>query len=75
MMNNNKKKRPNWWPHLELCHRNPDVMERVLNQIKLSKSPAGKSTPMQEVNNQNIGELQQLMNKNIPPFRRTMMSS
>ena len=30
------RKQPNWWAHLELCHRNPDILERVPNQIALS---------------------------------------
>ena len=41
------RKRPNWWAYLELCHSNPDILERVLNQILLSNSTAGKCEPMQ----------------------------
>ena len=32
--------------HLELCHKNPDILERVLNRIALSNSTAGKCTHM-----------------------------
>ena len=39
------RKRPNWQAHLELCHRNPDVLERVLNWIALSSSTAGSAHP------------------------------
>ena len=28
-----RRKRLNWWAHLELCHRNPGLVERVLNWI------------------------------------------
>ena len=43
------RKRLNWWAHLELCHRNPDNLGRVLNRIALSNSIAGKCTPMQVI--------------------------
>ena len=55
------RKRPNWQAHLELCHRNPDIQERDLNQIALCNST--------------VGELQQLRNKNDPPFRQTINNS
>ena len=35
--------------HLELCHRNPDILERVLNQTNLSNSTAAKCAPMQVI--------------------------
>ena len=40
------RKQPNWLAYLELSHRNPDVLERVLNQIVI-QSTAKKCTPMQ----------------------------
>ena len=36
------RKRPKRRDHLELCHRNPDILERVLNWIALSNSTAEK---------------------------------
>ena len=27
------RKWPNWQAHLELCHKNPDILNRVLNRI------------------------------------------
>ena len=35
--------------HLELCNRNPDILERVLNRIALSNSTAGKYAPKQVI--------------------------
>ena len=32
-----------------LCHRHPDILERVLNQIALSNSTTGKCAPMQVI--------------------------
>ena len=43
------KKRPNQWAHLELCYRNPDILERLLNWIALSNSTLGKFAPMQVI--------------------------
>ena len=43
------RKRPNQRVYLEPCHRNPDILERVLNWIALSNSTAGKSAPMQVI--------------------------
>ena len=39
------RKLPNWQAHLELCYRNPDILERVLNQITLSNSTWGSAHP------------------------------
>ena len=64
----------NWQAHLELYHRNPDILEKVLNQIVLSNSTLGKCTAMQVIK-QPEGEPQQPRNKNDPPFRRTMINS
>ena len=51
------------------------VPDAVLNQIVLSISTVEKSTPMQVVkHSQNTGELQPPRNKNVPPFRRTMIN-
>ena len=47
--NKYRRKRPNWQAHLELCHRNPDILERMLNRIALSNSTAGKCAPMQVI--------------------------
>ena len=41
------RKWPNQQTYLELCHWNPDILERVLNQIALSNSTVGKCVPMQ----------------------------
>ena len=41
------RKWPNQQAYLELCHWNPDILERVLNQIALSNSTVGKCVPMQ----------------------------
>ena len=43
------RKRPNRRAHLELCHRNLDILGRVLNQIALSNSTAEKCAPMQGI--------------------------
>ena len=43
------RKQLNRQAHLELCHRNPDILERVLNQITLSNSTAWKCAPMQVI--------------------------
>ena len=43
------RKRPSQWVHLELCHRNRDILKRVLNQITLSNSTARKGAPMKVV--------------------------
>ena len=63
--------------HLELRHRNPDTLERVLNQIALSNSIAGKYAPMQVVKQlgHGISWLQQPMNKNVTPFKQTIINS
>ena len=42
------RKQPNRLAYLELSHRNPDVLERVLNQIVI-QSTAKKCTPMQVI--------------------------
>ena len=52
----------NWLAHLELCHRNSDMMERVLNQMALSNSTAGTWE------NFNQG-------KKLSSFRETMIQS
>ena len=44
-----RRYRLNWQVHLELCHRNPDILERVLNRIAISNSTAGKCAPMQVI--------------------------
>ena len=49
------RKRPNWQAHLELCHRNPDILKRVLNWTTLSNSIAGKSAPMQVIKQPEYG--------------------
>ena len=61
--------------HVELCQKNPDILEMVLNRIALSNSAMGKCASMQVINNQNMGELQQPRNENDPPFRRTLINS
>ena len=43
------RKQPDWWAHLELCHRNPDILERVPNQTTLSNSTVEKCVPMQVI--------------------------
>ena len=43
------KKWLNLWAHLELCHSNPDILERVLNQFILSNSTARNWAPMQVI--------------------------
>ena len=43
------RKQLNRQAHLELCHRNPDILEKVLHQITLSNSTAGKSTLRQVI--------------------------
>ena len=43
------RKQLNQQAHLELCHRNPDILERMLNRIALSNSTAGKCAPMQVI--------------------------
>ena len=35
--------------YLELCHRNPEILERVLNEIVLSNSTPGNCRSMQVV--------------------------
>ena len=49
------RKQPNWRAHLELCHRNPDILKRVLNWTTLSNSIAGKSAPMQVIKQPEYG--------------------
>ena len=49
------RKQPNWQAHLELCHRNPDILKRVLNWTTLSNSIAGKSAPMQVIKQPEYG--------------------
>ena len=44
------RKRLNRLAHLQLCHRNPDMLKRVLNQIASFNSTAGKCAPMQITN-------------------------
>ena len=39
----------NNYAHLEQCHRNPDVLERVPNRIMLSNSTMRMCAPMQAV--------------------------
>ena len=43
------RKQPNQQAHLELCHRNPDILERVLNQILLANSTAGNQAVVQVI--------------------------
>ena len=43
------RKRPNWLTHLELCHRNSDILEKMLHGIALSHSTVGKCTPMEVI--------------------------
>ena len=43
------RKQLNWRAHLELCHRNHDMLESVLNWIALSNQTARKCVPMQVV--------------------------
>ena len=40
---------PNKQTHLELCHRNSGVLQRILNPIMLSNSTVGKCAPMQVI--------------------------
>ena len=47
-----RRKRPNRRVHLELCRRNPGILEKVLNQITLSNSPSGKCAPMRVIKQQ-----------------------
>ena len=42
-------KKLNQQANLELCHRNPDILGRVLNQIALSNSIVGKWASMQVI--------------------------
>ena len=49
------RKQPNWRAHMELCHRNPDILKRVLNWTTLSNSIAGKSAPMQVIKQPEYG--------------------
>ena len=49
------RKRQNQQAHLELCHRNPDILERVLDQIALSSSTAGKCAPTEVIKQQEHG--------------------
>ena len=42
-------------PILELCHRSPDILERVLNLIALSNSTVRKCAPMQVMKQQEHG--------------------
>ena len=41
------RKQPNRQNRLELCHRNPNILERMLNRIALSNSAVGKCASMQ----------------------------
>ena len=60
---------------MELCHRNPNILEWVLNRILLSNSTARKCALMQVIKEAEHEELQQPRNKNDPPFRQTMINS
>ena len=40
---------PNKQAHLELCHRNSGILQRILNPIMLSNSTVGKCAPMQVI--------------------------
>ena len=51
------RKQPNRKAHLELWHRNPDILERVLNQIALPNSTVGKSAPMQVIKQPEHGRI------------------
>ena len=66
-------KRPNRWAHLELCHRNHDILERVLNWIVLSNSTVGKCPLMQVIKQPEHGRTSII--KEHPPFRWTMINS
>ena len=52
--------------------KGPDSM---LNWIALSVSNAEKCTPMQVVKQPELGKLQPLRNKNVPPFRQTTINN
>ena len=50
--------------------------DAMLNRITLSKSTVGKCTSMQVVKYPgHEGEFQQPRNKNVPPFRRTIINN
>ena len=49
------RKQLNQQAHLELGHRNPGILGRVLNQIALSNSTATKCAPMQVIKQQECG--------------------
>ena len=51
------RKRLNQQAHLALCHRNPDILERVLNWTTLSNSMAEKCAPMQVIKQPEHGRI------------------
>ena len=69
------RKWPNWRAHLELCHRNPDILKRVLNWIVLSNSTSGKCAPIQVIKQPEHGRTSEPRNNNEPPSGWTMINS
>ena len=63
------RKRPNRQAHLELCHRNSDILERVLNRIALSNSTAGKCAPMQVIKQPEHGRTSTTMEQKWSSFQ------
>ena len=54
---------------MELWYRNPNTLERVLNQIALSTSIAGKCAPMQVVKQPEYGPALATKEQKCPSFQ------
>ena len=55
--------------HLELCLRNPDILERVLKQIALSNLSVGKCVPMQVIKQPEHGGTSATMEQKLSSFQ------
>ena len=63
------RKRPKRLAHLELCHKNPDTLEIVLNRIALSNSTVEKCAPMQVVKKTEQGRASGIKEQKCPSFQ------
>ena len=69
------RKQLNRQVHLELCHRGPDIQERVLNRIVLSDSIVGKCAPMQVIKEPEYGRTSTNEEQKRSSFQMNMINS
>ena len=58
---------------MELCSRNPNILERVLNWTTLSSSTVGKCAPMQVIKQPERGRTSTTEEKKYLPFKQNFV--